>query len=407
MNIWQKLLSQLSRLYLEAKPFPLFNLYLFSAKNDKHKNLHKKLLYLKIKKLLNPCYFILFSAQALIWYFYKLWKILFKLIFKKGIFIKKEYGTLIVTQAITIIKLNFFYHILPINYYRYKFYLKENKSLIHKYFYKSELPCFHDFINKNKKDLKETKEFIGNKYEFAKALKSINIPSVQTLDLVKKRSSISSFFRNRTVFCKPLVSSQSKDAFKLLYVAKTNQYEIHPINGNVIKEHVGIERYLNGLIKKQNMMIEPYLSDHPDLNDFSESQEISTLRIITFEFKDGEFKAIYLQLEIPAAKKHEINKRQLYKIYPLDLKSFEVDNKWRINSELKYNKDIIISQNLRKLISTAVDYCIKVHENLINLKSVAFDLALTDRGPIIIEANYNWNIELINDVNLLEGLINH
>ncbi|HBM17345.1 MAG TPA: hypothetical protein DD381_13540, partial [Lentisphaeria bacterium] len=46
-------------------------------------------------------------------------------------------------------------------------------------------------------------------------------------------------------------------------------------------------------------------------------------------------------------------------------------------------------------ISQSLDLCVYAHSKLIALKSVAFDLFITNEGPLIIEANFNWDIEML------------
>ena len=56
---------------------------------------------------------------------------------------------------------------------------------------------------------------------------------------------------------------------------------------------------------------------------------------------------------------------------------------------------MIISTELKQLLRTGIDYCIEAHHQLLDLRSVAFDLIIGESGPLILEANYNWSIEML------------
>ncbi len=235
-------------------------------------------------------------------------------------------------------------------------------------------------------------------------MKKLNIPTVKTIFITDNNTEVETFFRGDNFFCKPVCGSQSKNAFEIKYFSKENKYEIHPIIGQKIIKENEITAFLKQIIKSEKLLIQENLQDHSSLSEINDSDEITTIRIITAEFKDKQIKPIYMQLEVPLETKHEKTFRQFYKIYPLDLVTFDVAEEWKLKTEVNYETDIKITGDIKKIISESIEYSLKVHKKLLKLKSVAFDLALTPDGPVMIEANYNWNIEILYNIIETEAL---
>ncbi len=357
---------------------------------------HKKLLQTKLKRLGNPLFIVLSILQGLNWYFYRLWKIIFVVVSKKGSQIRTESDISKLKLIYDMFMINILYQIDPFIYCRYKLYLKGNRKNIHKYIFRTDLPYFHDYINREICD--NYRKLIADKQVFSEEMKKLNIPAVKTIFITDHNSEIETFFREEDIFCKPICGSQSRNAFEIKYFIKENKYEIHPIIGHKIIEKDKITAFLKQIIKSEKLLIQESLKDHPSLSEINDSDEITTIRIITAEFKDKQIKPIYMQLEVPLETKHEKTFRQFYKIYPLDLVTFDVAEEWKLKTKVNYETDIIIANDIRKMISKSIEYCLKTHKKLLKLKSVAFDLALTPDGPVMIEANYNWNIEMLYNI---------
>ncbi len=384
------------RLFLRDEPFSLFNFYFFYFGNDKYKKFHRRLVLNKLLRLVYPTHLLFSIANGLNWYFYKFWKQLYLCIKYKSLDIKQESNIPVSRQILDIIILNLLYKIKPFNYYRYKLHIKENSRHIHKYIFSYNVPYCHNVINSG--IVKSDCKLIGDKHKFSAELKLIDIPNIETISIAEKKSGINTFFRKNDLFCKPVLGSGNRNAFKLKYKSKENRYEIYPMMGKNIAEYDAVISYLKEVIRSDKMLIQRCLKDHSCLISINNSEEITILRVVSGMFKNGEIKPIYMQLEVPMETKHEKTFKQFFKIYPIDLDTLDVSLVWQKKTKVKYQKDIRISLALKQLISDSIEFSLIAHKSLLNLKSVAFDLALTPNGPIMIEANYNWNIELLYNV---------
>ena len=374
-----KIMRFMRRNMLYAEPFPLFNLHLFQHSTN---IINKEIAIAKCAKLINPFHCCATIVRALHWYGYRLWKTMFILLRAQ----KKNVDIPLVQQIFGLLHISL-YHI-PLNrYYRYELYKKEHQILKTQLIYTNALPEFHHLINKTH-DLTQCKKLFVDKETFAQELHRLHIPTIPTLCI---SDSEIIHTHKQDLFCKPVIGSQSQDAFCLKYTA--NQHILIPIHGQKITDPHLVTKFVQQKFAQQRFLIQPCIQDHPVVEKFKESEEITTMRIITVEFADKHIEAIYLQLEIPIAAKKQ--SRQYYKIYPLDCKSYDIDCVWKKNTQVNYDMQITIPQLLKQMIQEAVQHCATAHKALFDVKSIAFDVAFGKEGVVIIEANYNWDIEML------------
>ena len=335
------------------------------------------------------------SYSTLRWYFYYGWKMSAICLYHKGRETQKKYGISLFKQFTSLINLSLLHNITPVKYYKYRFYLTENRGKELDYFYTFELPHFHIVSNKGNQHLDKARKFIADKTSFTEALKKFDIPHVPTILNTSnvKNPDISIFFREEDIFCKPNNGSQSKDAFRVRYIREENRYELHPINGNPVTCSTEVAAFLKEKLKSCNdLILQHFIRDHSEIKALADSEQSITLRIITAQFNDRSVKPVYMQLEIPDIQK---NSKQFYKIYPLTLKTFEVTPIFKSMGLTENIKDPHLSDSIKLMLSQSLDLCVYAHSKLIALKSVAFDLFITNEGPLIIEANFNWDIEML------------
>ena len=86
---------------------------------------------------------------------------------------------------------------------------------------------------------------------------------------------------------------------------------------------------------------------------------------------------------------------QYYTLIPLDIDNLNVDLYFKKTHFFSEKQDVTVSEVLKRLLREAIDYCILTHDKLLDLNTVSFDLIISSDGPIMIEANYNWSIELL------------
>ncbi|WP_231865145.1 hypothetical protein [Francisella hispaniensis] len=89
------------------------------------------------------------------------------------------------------------------------------------------------------------------------------------------------------------------------------------------------------------------------------------------------------------------NKQQFYNILPLNINTLDIDltHISEFKDKAKF-KNLQIPETLKEKIKIAINKCIKTHERL-NIRAIAFDIIISPSDVVIIEANYNWDIEIL------------
>jgi len=53
------------------------------------------------------------------------------------------------------------------------------------------------------------------------------------------------------------------------------------------------------------------------------------------------------------------------------------------------------ADELKNELKQAIAISLKAHQALLSVRTASFDVILSSTGPVILEANYNWSVELL------------
>jgi len=372
--------------------------YLYS-KSNRAIQLHRRLFLLSCK---HPAYLLINMVAYVRWITYYAWKLSFKMCNRLTDEQINKYGLRRSTLLFELLKLSLCNVITPKMYFKYELYKKENKKIFFNYFYDQQLPYFHNHSNLKTKGFKASGQLVGDKYRFERELQKIGIPTV-TSELINTRPYLQNplgLLQKKSVFCKPNIGSQSIDAFLIDYDLTLDRHELIPVRERALTSLVEIEAYLKKVVSSQRtLLLQPFIKNHEEIKKLTSEKASVTVRVITERSRSQRPTLLYLQLEIPLKKKiiSATCHRQYYTLLPLDLNSLDVDSLFihKFREKRPEVETLIISTELKQLLRTGIDYCIEAHHQLLDLRSVAFDLIIGESGPLILEANYNWSIEML------------
>lgn len=379
------------RIMNTKRPQFIWSFAYFQLKPSAIIRIHRRVFILSWK---NPRFFLINLLGLVRWIFFNAWVQIFRSCQNKSPEQLHEYNLTRFSLFLKLLKLALIHMIPPHYFFKNKLYLKKNSAL--DFFYKQELPSFHYYCNQSNSETNTSLRLIENKYYFSRVLQQIGIPSALGELYCVSDLQINStlLFRKKTLFCKPNSSAQSKDAFRLEYEPISDSYVVYTALGQQFSGNE-INIYLAEVFKRnKDLLIQDFIADHQELRRFSAGKNASTLRIITHKTSMST-QVLYLQLEVD--EKLDVNSfgisQQFYTILPLNVDSLEIDVHFKKN----YSKiiDHNISIELKEMIKKALFNCTLVHQQLINLKTVAFDVIISQQGPVILEANFNWNIEIL------------
>lgn len=392
-----KLITRIAKKIKQTRTPPfIFSFSFFRKGCDPITALHRRLFILSCR---HPLSLILNFIAWIRWLTYYTWKSSYQTCLSKTKAELKDYGLTHPVLFTKLVKLGLLYAIPPHYYFKYKFHQPEKAKQILHYIYKQQLPYFHAYSNRDFQAYQQASKLINDKYRFSLLLKEAGIPTVlgEPIDTRRLKEDFSRLFQQKKLFCKPNNASQSQDAFLIDYDPTHNRYQIVPIQGKSLTCMSEIKAYLKSIISRHDMLLlQPEIVDHPEIKKISRQQAATTIRIITAKSADTELahtELLYIQLEIPL-EKQAVTARQYYKILPLDLNTLEVDTTFKTKSWCPKENDVVLSPHLKSLIRLSTAYCLQAHK-LIRLKSISFDVILSEQGPVILEANYNWSVEML------------
>lgn len=363
----------------------------FGADEPNANDLHWRLFFLSCRRpinaLLNLCAYVR-------WMCYYTWLLSYKACKEKSADQLNKYGLQRHALFWALVKQGIIHTIPPHYYFKYRLYLPENHGKATAYVYNQQLPYFHNHSNSEFKHYKKSAQLIANKYQFSKALQNIGVPTVNSvccdagLDLLSQKNS---------VFCKPNIGSQSQDTFYIVHNSTEDSYKIIPIHGQPLTSKHEMESYLTTIFSRHRvLLIQPFIRDHDEVKKISQHHASTTVRIITEKAVDHSLRLLYLQLEIPAEKETKSGREvQYYKLIPLDIDSLDVDSYFKGLPIYSDQHDVIITETLKEMLLESIDYCKLAHAQLLDLNTASFDMIISENGPVMIEANYNWSIELL------------
>ena len=251
----------------------------------------------------------------------------------------------------------------------------------------------------------------GNKYLTKIYLQSLNIPTSDLLFVFDPKAGKSSehifttysevidYFKKENpaeFVCKPLTSSHGigVDVFTG-WTFKKDDVILKHINNN----EIFLESYLKNNSNLKSLIFERRIKQSDYINEINFSS-VNTLRIVTLLFPDGD--ADVLTAFLRMGRKNvwfdnafkggnidaSINTSTGQLEYPISFKSF--DN----ITDITHHPDSKI--DLTNFCIKDWDYIIKqvkeFQQKTSLLKAIAWDVAITDDGPVIIEINHRWDL---------------
>ncbi|APC96456.1 hypothetical protein [Francisella frigiditurris] len=300
------------------------------------------------------------------------------------------------TLYIKLIKLSLANFITPNYYLKYKLYKNDPLS----FFYYKEIVELHLYSDRKNKDFRKYNKLIANKYQFLNFLNQHNIQANYSCKKSFKEivANTDILFQKQKIFCKPNIANQSSGALCIYFDLVLNDYKLLTLvdkKGIIGKDNITsfIKFYY---LNSDEILIEKFIEDDEEIKAISNHPtDATTMRIITASLYPNNHKPkpIYIQLEIPLLENN--GEHQFYNILPLDLINLDINLKHMPDfKDKKSFENMKLSQNLKDKIRRACNMSIEAHSKL-NIRAIAFDIIISTDVPIIIEANYNWDVELL------------
>lgn len=280
--------------------------------------------------------------------------------------------------------LSAWYGLAPSAYYNYSFYEDRQRLICRQYLHNQDSRTLYSAFNFGNTAL------LTEKVVFAEVCSAASLPMIPTLGVFKGGQEIkSSDWENQDLFAKPTDSIGGWGVLGWRFL--TDGLYVDGAGARKTREQVIIR--LREISKSRPYLLQPRLKNHLELQRLSPGG-LCTARILTIRKKDGEILIYGALLKMPTGTALVDNFAAGGLACPIDIQSGVLGT--AIGKQLaatRYThhpdtKEPIEGFNLPDWSRTK-DLCIAAHEHFPGFVYLGWDIALTDRGPILVEGNHN------------------
>lgn len=265
----------------------------------------------------------------------------------------------------------------------------------------NEIQPFHQLMNENRTKDRSGNRLLSDKSALAARLAPLNIPVVHTLHCSKGDFSDLLDALNSTpkLFCKLRAGSRGESAF---FAEKTGQkIQGRTLLGHVLHDEKAIQLAWHELAQKGDILIQPYLQNHPLLDSLSSSIEPITIRIITCapDITEQHWPGLlYIQVE------GDWQDRE-YWLLTLDTATGQLSNAFGHWQEQVDEQGNFLPLNFLNgqpvpFWQELLRYSKLAHAEIPDVWTIAWDWIVTSAGPKLLEGNSGWGLEPLQELGI-------
>ncbi len=286
----------------------------------------------------------------------------------------------------------------PRFYYHYRLHRYPVKQWL-EFIYTHELPHWHQIMSPNISE--QSQQLLSDKSYFSQKILEKGLPAVPTFAHLSRGAKLTddTLFQERSLFFKPQNGSRKVGCITLHYNSYAKEYCLEELDAKRIYGLNSIKASIKALNEQQDYLVQPLLVNCSWVNSHCNCSELLTVRVIS-GLIDSVPHCISAVLEIPI-------KGQLNRIHPMEIDVTTgqlnmLESRFRVHEEYCQHVRTLHKQLLPNWqeIKTVAE---KAHLHCQDVTTVGWDLALTDKGIILLEGNFNWGVEVhqINRNNLM------
>ncbi len=219
------------------------------------------------------------------------------------------------------------------------------------------------------------------------------VPTVLSIAQGDNQSFVSRLSSDTKVFCKMRSGNQGRGAFAAWH--QDGRWVGQTFQGKPLETIEALELAWRSLLKLDDALIQPYLINHPELESLALDAQTVTIRLIS-TWDQATVKTLLAILEIPTHRDPE-TQSTLYAILPIDAETGQV-MPWPKAPPLPAKAQEAAATVLALLTSSwripfweaLVESSFKAHGVFPDVRSIAWDWAVTPEGPRLLEGNTGW-----------------
>lgn len=367
---------------------PIFGPVPYSM-NIKYRNIYSLVFFCKTYKLNKFLRLLVFFPALLLWYL-KAIKIIYREIKLNSRKIRNSEGISFYNQLKKLLNLAFIKNVSP-NYYYYLQLYKRKFVIGEDYLINSQIFPILGYLSKA-----NVRNTLNNKFEFflrmRREIKNISdLVAVVTNNEIKFFNSLQEFPPNE-LFIKPINGAGGRDCHKITYLGNS-QYSID--YSEEILDKNKLESYLKNMAKKEDFVLQSIILNHTNILQLSNGN-LPTCRITSFKELNDNIFILFAIFMMPIDQSLTSNTHGIGAAVNLSTGALSK----AINLEDPFFDIEIHPQGRGKINGFVLPFweesknvCINAHHQFRELPIIAWDVAFTPDGPLIIEGNLIWDLE--------------
>ena len=392
---WQKIKRNL----LPKQPRTLFTWRFLLPKQPANVVLYRKAF---IKSLLAKPYVIrglLNINSLLLWYLFFAWRNCFRVWKNSGKENVEITGLSSYQQFGKLLTLTLVYSVPAQCFYKFRLYQYPKKQWLS---FRFNQQVFGLQAVDSPKIAKKSYKLMTNKYFFAQCLIENNLPAIPTVCCVAKGevTKAKNIFIKRSLFLKPVDASRAEGCLLLAYneanqryylkTKKTMRDEAFCRSDNCDNVKRDIVDYINQQCQSRNYLVQPLLQNAQQWGEMATTLPLFVVRLVTV-FANNKVSALSAILEVPV-------KGEYVEIYYIDCSTgiIRIPNHCKRRADNYKNMDCVKAFFLQPIPYWQQFLAVanKAHILCQDIKTVGWDVALTDLGILILEGNIHWGQEV-------------
>lgn len=330
------------------------------------------------------------------------WRASWRAVRRFGTEVRSEHGISLARQAWITLGLALGYCIPPREVYLFQLYRAPGSAL--DYVYDHEVFAYHAWRSAPLGVKPESLACIQDKVALIERLRVVDVPVVAAHRVIAAGSAMSldtALGDRSRAFCKTRSGNQGRGAFAVWRTGRGLAGQAHA--GRELLSTAQTEAAWSALLALDDALIQPLLTNHPDLARIAEGAEAVTVRYIS-RWRDGSLACLCAFSEIPAAK--DDSGRVRYAIVPIDAETGTLHplpaERWPSRWMQALSQRILTKAPRPWTLpdwGTLVNGSHRAHGQFPDVWAIAWDWVVTPDGPILLEGNAGWGVMMPQVIN--------
>ncbi|MDD5170349.1 MAG: sugar-transfer associated ATP-grasp domain-containing protein [Syntrophales bacterium] len=356
--------------------------------------IHRRLWLLgKPPRLPLVLYFAIEALLWLRWVTFAGWRHSWRVVRRLGAAVSEREGIGRATQLKRVFSLSLCHCLPPGEIYAFGLYRSGYEREMWDYIFTHEAPAFHRWRSAWLGESRESLDALQDKLRLTELLGARGVPMAPVLGVVSRgeQFDIAAWLQTYpSLFCKPRHGSGSRDAF-VIEGQGSGEASIFAVkNGMTAKPSTIVK--LQKALTRDDLLVQPFLTNHPVLEALCPTEDAVTLRLITEVDPRKGVRCYCTTVEIPDASDISGNS---FIILPVEIVSGQVMRfpEGRLPAPARSRYDAFYT----RMGSCVVPFWDKIAESAItahqcfpDVYAIAWDYVVTPSGPYMLEGNTGW-----------------